>query len=248
MPFWPDRFHLDTIRSGLGVEPWSPLALPNIALYSEAALESFSNGASVTDITNWVAGRPNFAQSTTANKPTFQASGINSLPSYRFDGVDDSVSLSGMGSQSAWTAFIVFRQNGADTGENTFFSIADYPTATNYKMLEKPAGVDGVAGIYINGNPGFSGTLAGYAGGTVKAVVVTGSASGGALYDDTGHVATNTNNQSRANDIMRLGRRGDGNYAPCDISAVGFMESVITTDDLALLWAYFASKWGTAVP
>lgn len=248
MPFWPDRFHLDTIRSGLGVEPWSPLALPNIALYSEAALEGFSNGTSVTDITNWVSGRPNFTQSTTANKPTFQASGINSLPSYRFDGVDDGVSLSGMGAQAAWTAFIVFRQNGADSGENTFFSIADYPTASSYKMLEKSAGVDGVAGIYINGNPGFSGSLPAYTGGTAKAIVITGNASGGLIRDESGNSVSNANNQSRSNDIMRLGRRGDGNYAPCDISAVGFMESVITTDDLALLWAYFASKWGTAVP
>lgn len=233
-------------RSGGGA--WSPLALPDIALYSEAALESFSDGASITDITNWVTGWPNFTQSTTANKPIFQASGINSLPSYRFDGVDDGVLLSGLGSQSAWTAFIVFRQNGADTGENTFFSIADYPTASSYKMLEKSSGSDGVAGIYLNSNPGFSGSLPGYTGGTVKAIIVTGNASGGLIRDESGNSVSNANNQSRADDIMRLGRRGDGNYSPCDISAVGFMESVISADDLALLWAYFNSKWGTAVP
>jgi len=131
---------------------------------------------------------------------------------------------------------------------STFYSIADYPTATNYKMLEKSSGPDGFAGIYINGNPNFGGSLPPYTGGTVKAVVVTGNASGGALRDESGNLATNTNNQSRANDIMRLGQRGDGNYAPCDISAVGFMSSVITSDDLTLLWTFFNSKWGTAIP
>lgn len=248
MPALANGLGLSRTRFSGGTASWSPLALPNIALYSEAALESFSNGASITNITNWVSGRPNFTQSTTANKPTFQASGINSLPSFRFDGVDDGVSLSGMGSQSAWTAFILFRQNGADTGENTFFSIADYPTASSYKMLEKSSGTDGVAGIYINGSPAFSGSLPSYTGNTVKAIVITGNASVGLIRDESGNSVSNTNNQSRADDLMRLGRRGDGNYAPCDISAVGFMESVITTDDLALLWAYFNSKWGTAVP
>lgn len=231
-----------------GAPAWTPLSLTSPLIWCDATQQAEGNGDPVAQFTNLVPSGPHFAESTAANKPTLLSSGINGLASLRGDGVDDNLSLTGLGAQAAWSAAIVFRQHTADTGENTFWSIADYPSAAAYKMLEKAAGADGVSGIYINGNPGFTGTLPTYSAGTVEAIIVTGNAAGGVIRDGLGNSATNVNNQSRADDLMRLFRRGDGNYAPADIGEIIFTGAVMTAEEIATVFSYFGTKWGTPVP
>ena len=228
---------------------WSPLALTSPLIWNEAAKETgYANSDPVASITNFVPSGPAFTQGTTVSKPTFIASGINSLPSFRFDGVDDGADLTGLGAQSAWSLALVFRQNGVDGGENSIFSVASYPSATNYKMFEKVGGADGTAGLSVNANPIGASKAGAYSADTVVAVIITANGSAMNIYDDAGNTGTRAGNHARADDLMQIARRGDGNFTPMDYAVGIFTGAVMTSDEIAAVFTYFNSKWGTAIP
>lgn len=238
---------LGTLQSGLSSTPpaWSaPVALTSPLIWCDATeLTGYSNGDPVAEFTNLL-GSPHFSEAT--NKPSYLASGINGLACLRGDGSNDNLSLSGLGAQSAWSAAIVFRQHTTDTGENTFWSIADYPSAWAYKMLEKSSGSDASAGLVMNADPsGAAGTA--YTSGTALAIIITANGSTMTWADSAGHTSSSSGNHARADDLMRLFRRGDGNYAPADIGEVIFTGAVMTTEEKAALFTYFA-RWGTSIP
>jgi len=238
---------LATQRIG-GAAAWSPLALSPLIWLDATQLSGLANDDPVAEFTDLSGNGNHFVQGTTPNKPTFVASGINGLASVDGDGVDDNMTVSGLGAQTAWTAFIVFKQMVADTGENTFWSIADYPSSGTYKMLEKAAGADAVAGLYTNAFPGFGGSMATFTAGLTRAVLIHGNATTGTQKEDTGGTTSTSANHSRADDIMRIFGRGDGNYAPAQIGELLFFNSVLSAEDQATLWAYSAAKWGHADP
>ena len=232
-----------------GAAAWSPLALTAPLIWNEAAKETgYANSDPVASITNFVPSGPAFTQGTTASKPTFIASGINSLPSFRFDGVDDGADLTGLGAQSAWSLALVFRQNGVDGGENSIFSVASYPSATNYKMLEKAGGADGVSGLGFNSNPGGANAGQPYSGDEVVAIVITANGSTMTWVDSSGGAGSAAGNHARADDLMQIARRGDGNFTPMDYAVGIFTGAVMTSDEIAAVFTYFNSKWGTAIP
>lgn len=222
---------------------WSPLSLSPL-IWCDATRLNLNNNDPVSQFTDLSGNGNHFVQAATVNKPTFKASGINGLASVESDGVDDGMTLSGIGAQTAWTAFIVFKQTVADTGENTFWSIADYPSASNYKMLEKASGLDASAGLSMNANPSFGGSMSAFTAGITMGVLVHGNATTGTQLSSLGSTTTGAANHSRADDLMRIFGRGDGNYAPAQIGELVFVDRVLSSEEMATLWAYSAAKWG----
>ena len=229
-----------------GGSVWTPLTLTPM-IWLDATQLGLSDGAAVAQFTDLSGNGRHFVQATAGNKPTYRTSGINSLASVEADGVDDHMTLAAFGTQTAWSAMFVFKQTAADTGEDTFWSVSDYPSATNYKMIEKVGGADGAAGITLNANPaqGLSGVIV--AAGNAKVCLVTANAS-----SLTFRIGANTqtgaaSNHSRANDMMRLFARGDGNYSPLMIGELLFFDRVLDTTDRNLLRDYFLTKWGTSI-
>lgn len=225
---------------------WTPLALTPM-IWLDATQLGLSDGAAVAQFTDYSGNARHFVQATTANKPTFRTSGINGLASVEADGVDDNMTLAAFGSQTAWSAMFVFKQTAADTGEDTFWSVADYPSAASYKMIEKNGGVDGVAGISVNSNPtsGVAGIAA--AAGNSRVCLLTANASSLVLRIGSTTQNGSASNHSRGNDIMRLFARGDGNCSPLMIGELLFFDHVLDATDRNLLRDYFLTKWGTSI-
>ena len=231
---------------GNGGSVWTPLALTPM-IWLDATQLGLSDGAAVAQFTDLSGNGRHFVQATTANKPTYRSSGINSLASVEADGVDDNMTLAAFGTQAAWSAMFVFKQTAADTGEDTFWSVSDYPSASSYKMIEKVSGVDGIAGITVNANPGSSLIGITVAAGNVRVCLLTANAS--SLVFRIGATTQNgsASNHSRANDLMRLFARGDGNYSPLMIGELMFFDRVLDTTDRNLLRDYFLTKWGASI-
>lgn len=234
-------------RVGGGAAAWSPLALSPV-IWLDATQLGLANDDPVAEFTDLSGNGNHFVQAATVNKPVFKTSGINGLASVESDGVDDNMTLSGIGAQTAWTAFIVFKQTAADTTENTFWGIADYPSATNYKMLEKPAGADGATGLTMNATPSFGAGMTLFSAGVTTAAMIYGNATSATQLDSGGGTSTNAANHSRADDLMRLFNRGDPRPAPAQIGELVFVDRVLSSEEMATVWAYSAAKWGHADP
>lgn len=94
-------------------------------LLVEAQRESYSNGNSVSSMTDWSARGNTLVQAGIGVKPTFATSQVNGLAAYSFDGNDyvAKTSATGIGA-SALTAFAVVLRNGTG-GRRTIFYAGD---------------------------------------------------------------------------------------------------------------------------
>ncbi len=233
--------------SGGGGVPWSPLALSPL-IWLDATQLGLDDGDPVASFTDLSGNGNHFVQATPANQPIFRTSGINGIASVQSDGVDDNMTCGGIGAQTTWWAFLVAQQTAINTGENTFWAIADYPSSTLYKLLEKSSGAHGVAGIYMNANPVMPGFSAPNIAGITFSALIRGSDTGSVSNFDDGATGSGVANCSRADDLMRLFGRGNGNYAPAYGGELVFGEGTLSTENEDLLWAYANSKWGTSIP
>jgi len=225
-----------------GAAAWSPLALSPL-IWLDATQLGLANNDPVAEFTDLSGNGNHFVQGTTPNKPTFKASGINGLASVEGDGVDDTMTLAGVGSQAAWSAFIVLKQTAVSTAEECYWCIADITTAL-YKVIQKAAGVDGGAGISVAFNPAVGFSFASYTAGTTRAMLVTASASATRGLDNTGDGGSSASNNSRGDEQMRIFSRNDGLNAPLQIGELVYTDHVLTSEEETALWAYSAAKWG----
>lgn len=206
-----------------------------------------SNSGYVRKLYDQSGGGYDWVQATKAQQPAYVASGIASKPVLQSDGSNDNMSTSGLGSQTAWWAFIVVKTLGAANVNIELWAIADYPSASNYRLLE----TIGTA-LYINSSSVAypSGGLEDLGSATVlRAYLITGSSSGSTMRSDTGLTASTGTGMTRSDDIMRICGRGDpGLHANIQIGELVFGSGTLTTDQADELFQIAADQWGTVAP
>jgi hypothetical protein len=188
-------------------------------------------------------GAVNWSQTTAASQPAFVASGINSKPSLQGDGINDDMTLTGLGAQTAWWALIVAEVvNGATVTNKTLWPIADYPSSTKYILLET---IGSDLGLNVSAGAILGVENLGY---TKVAVLVEGNATAGRVTTSNGATGSGSANYSRADELMRIFGRGDGQHLNVNISEMVFGSGDLTDGDRQELFEIMADYWGTEVP
>jgi hypothetical protein len=105
-------------------------SLPTVAsspiLDVDVSRESYANGASITQLSDWVGSR-HFTSPGSASRPTMVTSAINGYPVARFDGVDDYMTQSSMLAQSLpYTVILVGKTRSATTNGQRMLAGGDY--------------------------------------------------------------------------------------------------------------------------
>lgn len=91
MPFWPDRFHFATIRSGTGEVPFDPLEIAALGEWFDFRL--LSAGLVDGDPIDSLTGRKGVytLEQTGTARPTWAADDGDGFAAMQFDGVDDNL-------------------------------------------------------------------------------------------------------------------------------------------------------------
>jgi hypothetical protein len=131
-----------------GAGPWSPSVLgARLVLWLDASQETtYTDGARMLTWSDRSSAGNNAAQPTTVSRPTFEATGINGLPSVAFDGsltffqIADAPSLR-WGTQD-FAIMVVARGNGNANGNTMLYQKSDlnspYAGPTLYLNSQKP--------------------------------------------------------------------------------------------------------------
>lgn len=127
------------------------LSTPPASLYTNAASESYTNGQSVTSLTDSGTGAKTFTQGTVGNRPTFSISG--SVRGVSFDGTNSFMPSASSIADTTGTLIIAFQTGATDfstRGDQSLFSTADIGTANNWYEV----GIDSTGRIYCEFNTG----------------------------------------------------------------------------------------------
>lgn len=190
-------------------------------------------------------GVADFVQATSSVQPAFNASGINGNPTLLGDGAGDVMTAAGLGSQTTWWAFIVCRfAAAASVANKEVWAFEDYPSSTNFQLLETIGG-----DLYINSSRSNVGPLETLAAGTIYAFLYEGSAAAGTLRGDNGGLATTATSHIRADEIMSIFTRGDGgNSSNIHIGEMLLGSGALDDTKRAAIWQSAADFWGTDIP
>jgi len=244
---------LATQRIGGGAA-WSPLALSPL-IWCDATQLILSDGDPVSEFTDFSGNGNHFVQATTSNKPTYKASGINSLPAIEGDGVDDMMTLASIGEVLDWWAYIVFKPVTMAASKE-LWAVPDFPAAGSiYRLLETNSSTT----ININQGTGAMPSSITLASGVKRALRLEGHITSISYQADNGSPISITgldgNYPSTANDgrlaafNQRIFARGDpGLYFNAQIGEIILGSGSLSSENLTLMWTYLNGKWGTAIP
>ena len=236
MPFWPNRFGLSTIRSGLGVVS----VLAGATARWDASQIAGANNDLIATFADVVGS--NDATASGSARATLKTANQNGLNILRFDGVANAFTLTTpISGDGPWTWAVVVKTNSG--GMPLFGAISSY-----------------FAGCYRgDANGGHVGDKSQYqfvsAGSSMPApsawevVIVshTGAALGGAyMVDGTGYALENINYGpgNCGGDVEAFGRYRAVYIRGGDIGEIAYWPSVLSDDDKLAVTTELSTKWG----
>lgn len=90
MPFWPDRFHVETVRSGTGAVPFDPMELTAMGEWWD--IRTLAGLADSDPVGSWAGNKSLYTLTQTGTaRPMYAADEGDGHPGVLFDGVDDSM-------------------------------------------------------------------------------------------------------------------------------------------------------------
>lgn len=216
---------------------WTPAKINPFAWWkASTSLATYGNGNPVPSWADLGSGNSPLTESASGQQPLVVANVINRQPVVRFDGVDDQLSFATALSTTAWISQPV-----------QYFVLVSVAAVHLRRFLSSLNTAVGRNLIYAQ-----TGNSIIFAGSNVDSGVPIGT--GFHLWGCVFHGALSTisidGTQVAAGDANTLGQVGgvvvgaeDGDYAQCDIAEI-VVTTPLSTPNLALMNAYFQSKYG----
>lgn len=209
-----------------------------------------TDGSKVTAWTNkGTASSFNFGQADTDNQPTYIPSGLNSLHTVRFDGVDDFLSIPhddalNMYANQNFEIFSVIKQNSGSNyraiyakGEVDPADFLLYLVGANrYKLYVDASAIDMTtpANMGSNANMGWARRQ----GGNGAAFNTRGGSK------EQGGVSSATNEGNIWDVTLGAAKNGNARFFNGDIAEIFLVKRALTTEEREKMEGYLAHKWG----
>lgn len=235
-----DRLRIATSSSAAG-STWTPLELTNLRAWYEADTDVTESGGAVSQWDDQSGNGFHLTQGTAANKPTYEATGLNSKPTISFDGTGDYLAVTGLGGAlTSFTVAMVCKPGTTNNDETMWYGTL----AGNflYGIIQSTGG--GLFGFW--GGPNNAYTASGsFLVGTVYRTFHTYASPTARSGINSGAYATGANtNYTMGNRISiasLLPDAGGFDWA-ARISAVVIKQGHITDDERTSLLSYW-TKW-----
>lgn len=232
---------------------WTPnLFKPAIWLDASDSSTITLSGSNVTSWNDKSGNARNLTQTTPAQQPTYQATGLNSRPTMSFDGINDSLNNASYQPVGAVSVFIVFRRSQSKgtliniqrsggvfevTGKFdssyrsiTFTAAGNINPAFGFNISGDGVDQNIILGIQHNGATNTSSNFTGHVNGTTQTITTSGA---------VGYVSEIG---------FSIGGRPIQNilsaYFSGQISEIVFLNSTLSTTNRQIIEGYLAWKWG----
>lgn len=256
----PVDLGLRVIQPRAAAVAWVPSDLAGLVLWLDAdVITSLSDGDPVGTWSDQSGNGNDVTQATTAKKPTYKTSIINSLPVVRFDGTDDGLVLAdNLSTATEGTIFVVLQLTAVLADWQTPVTSSDEAAATRFWFCRA---YHDASSPYIRirqRNDDAADTIDGSTTITAGAVYLQVWQSSGAAYslrvngnDETEVVDAGTNSgdwlgdtADRDNFVVGMAKRSsEGAWLKGDIGEVIVYDTSLSAGDLGDVETYLNNKW-----